>query len=176
MMDGLLFFSANAPLRLLRPLLPLRSQPTFFLLPTLQGLTVRLEEGRIKVARILIDSVIDREGLLQTGDIILQANGKDVKNPEELQKVIEESGEFIVFKIRPNTVEDTAGAQESDLKPVKAGRGKYFVRAMFDYNPEDDNLLPCQDIGLRFKHGDILEVGVDCSGRYCALQQWYQWW
>jgi hypothetical protein len=29
---------------------------------------------------------------------------------------------------------------------------------MFDYNPENDNLLPCQDIGLPFKHGDILEV------------------
>jgi hypothetical protein len=29
---------------------------------------------------------------------------------------------------------------------------------MFDYNPENDHLLPCQDIGLQFKRGDILEV------------------
>jgi hypothetical protein len=35
---------------------------------------------------------------------------------------------------------------------------QFFVRAMFDYNPENDNLLPCQDIGLQFKQGDILEV------------------
>ena len=39
----------------------------------LQGLTVRLEEGRIKVSRILVDSIIDRQGLVQCGDIILQA-------------------------------------------------------------------------------------------------------
>ena len=35
---------------------------------------------------------------------------------------------------------------------------QYFVRAMFDYQPDEDNLLPCRDIGLTFKHGDILEV------------------
>ena len=29
---------------------------------------------------------------------------------------------------------------------------------MYDYNPEEDNLLPCKDIGLTVKHGDILEV------------------
>ncbi len=29
---------------------------------------------------------------------------------------------------------------------------------MFDYHPEDDNLLPCKDIGLNVRHGDILEV------------------
>ena len=39
---------------------------------SLQGLTVRLEEGRIKVSRILVDSIIDRQGLVQCGDIILQ--------------------------------------------------------------------------------------------------------
>ena len=37
-----------------------------------QGLTVRLEEGRVVVARVLIDSIIDRQDLLSTGDIILQ--------------------------------------------------------------------------------------------------------
>ena len=35
---------------------------------------------------------------------------------------------------------------------------QFFVRAMFDYDPANDNLLPCQDIGLSFKRGDILEV------------------
>lgn len=36
---------------------------------------------------------------------------------------------------------------------------QFFVRAMFDYDPANDNLLPCQDIGLSFCRGDILEVG-----------------
>eukprot|EP00095_Tigriopus_kingsejongensis_P003278 maker-scaffold675_size187964-snap-gene-0.31 protein:Tk03278 transcript:maker-scaffold675_size187964-snap-gene-0.31-mRNA-1 annotation:"maguk p55 subfamily member 6" len=118
------------------------------------GLTVRLEGTRIKVARILIDSVIDRQGLLNTGDIILQANGKDVKNPEDLQKAIEDSGEFIVFKIMPNPCDSPT----NEMEPPKFGKDKFFLRAMFDYNPGDDNLLPCQDIGLPFRHGDILEI------------------
>ena len=37
---------------------------------------------------------------------------------------------------------------------------QFFIRALFDYNPENDNLLPCQDIGLPFSHGDIMEVKI----------------
>lgn len=49
-----------------------------------------------------------------------------MKNPEELQKAIEDSSsEFIVFKIRPTTNdEDEEDAQVSTVKPVKAGKGK----------------------------------------------------
>lgn len=32
------------------------------------------------------------------------------------------------------------------------------MRALYDYNPEDDTLLPCQQIGLPFNRGDILQV------------------
>ena len=35
---------------------------------------------------------------------------------------------------------------------------QFFVRALFNYNPENDQLLPCQDIGLSFQYGDIMEV------------------
>jgi len=33
-----------------------------------------------------------------------------------------------------------------------------YVRAHFDYDPKDDKLLPCPEIGLAFKKGDILQV------------------
>lgn len=32
------------------------------------------------------------------------------------------------------------------------------MRALFDYDPSTDALLPCQDIGLPFSRGDILQV------------------
>jgi len=44
-------------------------------------------------------------GLVHPGDVILQANGRDVKDPEKLQKAIEESGDFIVFKIQPSNAD-----------------------------------------------------------------------
>jgi hypothetical protein len=37
---------------------------------------------------------------------------------------------------------------------------QFYLRALFDYDPGEDSLVPCQDIGLSFRHGDILEVGV----------------
>lgn len=33
-----------------------------------------------------------------------------------------------------------------------------YMRALFDYNPSEDTLLPCKEIGLEFKRGDILQV------------------
>lgn len=33
-----------------------------------------------------------------------------------------------------------------------------YVRAHFDYEPTEDKLLPCPEIGLGFKKGDILQV------------------
>ena len=47
-----------------------------------------MEEGKVTVARILIDSIIDRQGLLRPGDVIVEANGQKIKNPEQLQEVI----------------------------------------------------------------------------------------
>ena len=121
---------------------------------------MRVEDGKVTVARILIDSVIDRQGLVRPGDVILQANGKTVRDPEQLQEVIEESEDnFIVFKIQPSAIYDYAAEDNLIAKPknYKIAK-KFFVRALFDYHPETDNLLPCQDIGLPFRHGDIMEV------------------
>ena len=85
---------------------------------SLQGLTVRLEGHKVTVARILIDSIIDRQGLLKTGDVILQANGKNIKDPEQLQTAIEESGAFVVFKILPSNIDQ----QEEENSKPKAGK------------------------------------------------------
>lgn len=32
------------------------------------------------------------------------------------------------------------------------------MRALFEYIPEEDTLLPCKEIGLRFDRGDILQI------------------
>lgn len=33
-----------------------------------------------------------------------------------------------------------------------------YMRALFDYDPTDDTLIPCKEIGLSFKKGEILQV------------------
>ena len=89
-----------------------------FWFSSFQGLTVRMEGNKVAVARILIDSIIDRQDLLRTGDVILQANGKNIKDPEQLQTAIEESGPFVVFKIQPSNVDQ----QEIESTLPKAGK------------------------------------------------------
>ena len=84
-----------------------------------------MEDGRVTVARILIDSVIDRQGLVRPGDVILQANGKPVRNPEQLQEVIEDSDPdedpFIVFKIQPSAEIDYT-ADQNFIAKTKTGK------------------------------------------------------
>jgi hypothetical protein len=124
------------------------------------GLTVSMEEGKVTVARILIDSIIDKQGLLRPGDVIVEANGQKIKNPEQLQEILAgvDDDTFIVFKIQPSATEDYIMDENQVAKPKPGKVAKFFVRALFSYNPETDNLLPCQDIGLSFNYGDVMEI------------------
>lgn len=123
------------------------------------GLTVTTDEaGKVIVARIIINSYIERQGLLRPGDLILEANGERVKNPEQLQTLIEESVEFITLKIQPTL--SVSQSQPSNIKEKTAAsqQNKYYVRCLFSYDPTKDSLLPCTEIGLPFRYGDILQV------------------
>ena len=33
-----------------------------------------------------------------------------------------------------------------------------FVRAQFDYDPGDDDLIPCAQAGIAFNTGDVLQI------------------
>lgn len=33
-----------------------------------------------------------------------------------------------------------------------------YMRALFDYDPSEDTLLPCREIGLPFQKGDVLQI------------------
>lgn len=33
-----------------------------------------------------------------------------------------------------------------------------FVKALFDYDPNEDNSIPCKEAGLAFKKGSILQI------------------
>lgn len=33
-----------------------------------------------------------------------------------------------------------------------------FVKALFDYDPKEDNAIPCKEAGLAFKKGSILQI------------------
>ncbi|XP_042907805.1 protein PALS2 isoform X2 [Parasteatoda tepidariorum] len=109
------------------------------------GITVRKEEDNLVIARILAGGIIDRQGLLNVGDTILEVNSVEVHTPMDLQQQLQKSLGSVTFKIRPSNTDLIAPAQT-------------FVKALYAYDPSKDSLLPCKEIGLSFKQGDVLQV------------------
>ncbi|KAG7207514.1 hypothetical protein KM043_009146 [Ampulex compressa] len=113
------------------------------------GLTVQVDEsGNLIIARILGGSTAARQGLLRTGEVILEVNGKEVHNPDQLQQAIQEAKENLSLKVAPGIASDGQRQVKSTC----------YMRALFDYDPAEDTLLPCREIGLPFQKGDVLQI------------------
>lgn len=115
------------------------------------GATIRRDEstGAIIVARIMKGGPADRSGLIHVGDELKEVNGipVDDKKPEEIIRILAQSQGAITFKVVPG-VKEEASIKEPQM----------FVKAVFDYNPKDDNTIPCKEAGLPFKKGCILQI------------------
>uniref|UniRef100_A0A8C6UUN9 Membrane protein, palmitoylated 3a (MAGUK p55 subfamily member 3) n=1 Tax=Neogobius melanostomus TaxID=47308 RepID=A0A8C6UUN9_9GOBI len=115
------------------------------------GATIRRDEatGAVLVARIMRGGAADRSGLVHVGDELREVNGVTVMNkrPDEISQLLSQSQGSITLKIIP------AIKEEDRLK-----ESKVFMRALFDYVPLEDKATPCQEAGLPFKKGDILQV------------------
>ncbi|XP_040011457.1 MAGUK p55 subfamily member 3 [Xiphias gladius] len=115
------------------------------------GATIRRDEatGAVIVARIMRGGAADRSGLVHVGDELREVNGVSVihKRPDEISQLLSQSQGSITLKIIP------AIKEEDRLK-----ESKVYMRALFDYIPLEDRATPCQEAGLPFKRGDILQV------------------
>ncbi|KAK5624282.1 MAGUK p55 subfamily member 3 [Crenichthys baileyi] len=115
------------------------------------GATIRRDEttGAVIVARIMRGGAADRSGLVRVGDELREVNGVSVihKRPDEISQLLSQSQGSITLKIIP------AIKEEDRLR-----ESKVYMRALFDYTPLEDKATPCQEAGLPFKRGDILQV------------------
>ncbi|XP_019387034.1 PREDICTED: MAGUK p55 subfamily member 7 isoform X2 [Crocodylus porosus] len=115
------------------------------------GATIKRDEhtGAIVVARIMRGGAADRSGLIHVGDELREVNGipVDDKKPEEIIQILAQSQGAITFKIIPSVKEE-----------MPAKDGKMFIRALFDYDPNEDKAIPCKEAGLAFRKGEILHV------------------
>lgn len=111
------------------------------------GVTVKVEDNNIVVARILAGSLADKQGALQVGDVILSVNNREVYTPEQLQEQLRMTinEDTVILKIVPSFREEL---------PTLC----IYLRALFNYDPNEDSLLPCKEVGVSFNQGDILEV------------------
>ncbi|XP_077347165.1 MAGUK p55 subfamily member 7 [Lithobates pipiens] len=115
------------------------------------GATIKKDEntGAIVVARIMRGGAADRSGLIHVGDELREVNGISVedKKPEEIIHILAQSQGAITFKIIPTVKEE-----------LPNNEGKMFVKALFDYYPNEDKAIPCREAGLAFRKGDVLQI------------------
>ncbi|VDN53903.1 unnamed protein product [Dracunculus medinensis] len=112
------------------------------------GITLKVtEDGHCLVARIMHGGMIHRQATLHVGDEIREINGVSVNNQsvEALQRMLRDARGAVTFKIVPSYRSAPPACE-------------IFVRAQFDYDPAQDDLIPCPQAGVPFKTGDILQV------------------
>ncbi|KAI8427591.1 hypothetical protein MSG28_002087 [Choristoneura fumiferana] len=114
------------------------------------GLTVTTDEhGQLIVARIMAGSAAAKQALLSVGDVLLEVDGVQIDTEDQLKEAVSKPNDRVTLKVGPNLKE-----KSSQL----TNKLTCYMRALFDYNPKEDTLLPCKEIGLEFKKGDILQV------------------
>ncbi|XP_024873150.1 peripheral plasma membrane protein CASK isoform X3 [Temnothorax curvispinosus] len=124
------------------------------------GITLKMnEDGQCFVARIMHGGMIHRQATLHVGDEIREINGIPVQNQSvnALQKILREARGSVTFKIVPSyrSAPPPCEVQLFRIKPLPV---LIFVRAQFDYDPLEDELIPCAQAGISFKTGDILQI------------------
>ncbi|XP_069104967.1 peripheral plasma membrane protein CASK-like isoform X2 [Argopecten irradians] len=120
------------------------------------GITLKLnDQGQCLVARIMHGGMIHRQGTLHVGDEIREINNVSVVNKtvEVLQRMLKELSGSVTFKVIPQPLLSMFGGHGDNNS-----HNQIYVRALFDYCPEDDDIIPCRQAGVPFKCGDILQV------------------
>uniref|UniRef100_F1KS75 MAGUK p55 subfamily member 5 n=1 Tax=Ascaris suum TaxID=6253 RepID=F1KS75_ASCSU len=122
---------------------------------TYLGATVRNEGEKVIVGRVVKGGVAERSNLLREGDELIEANGHDLRGRSvtEVCDILRSiSGELSLVVVPSSKAEIDGGSDKSNTTIVQ------HVRALFDYDPEDDFYVPCKELALKFQRGDILHV------------------
>ena len=132
------------------------------------GLTVQQKDGCVVVTRILSGGIAEQVGVIDLGDIVLEVNNMPINSAEDLTALVTMSEKSIHFLVKKTPEEDLKkfGIPNTPSLRRKIHEKALFadqkvlnhMKALFDYNPYDDNLNPCPEAGLHFQYGDILAI------------------
>lgn len=106
-------------------------------------------------------------GHITVGNIVLEVNNIPVHSADDLSALVALSDKSVQFLIKRIPEKDlkrygipatpSLRKQLNEKTPPEA-RVLCHVRALFDYDPYQDNLVPCADAALAFSRGDVLAV------------------
>jgi guanylate kinase len=131
------------------------------------GLTVKVEGECVVVSRILDGGLIDRTGQIDLGDIVVEVGGTPIQTVDDLMYQVAQSGTKITFLVKKTPPEDLKKLAISQTPSLRKAMNQNanpeqkvlcYVKALFNYDPKEDNIHPCAEIGLMFFTGDILAI------------------
>ena len=131
------------------------------------GLTVQQRDNVVVVTRILAGGLADLSGLLQLGDVVVEVNNIPINSAEDLSALVAMADKKIHFLVKKTPEKDLKKygipntpslRKQINDKIVPEQRVLCHVRALFDYDPFQDNLVPCPEAALGFMYNDILAV------------------
>lgn len=116
-----------------------RMYSTLLTLTLFQGVTFRVVRGEMVIARILHGSSIDRQGMLHTGDIIREVNGREVgSDPHVLQELLRDCSGSITLKVLPS-YKDTPAPPQVQKKEVSFSEftWRWLIILVSFFSPHD---------------------------------------
>lgn len=135
------------------------------------GATVRNEsDGSVIIGRIVKGGVAEKCGLLHEGDEILEVNGIEMRgrNVNDVCDLLSEMTgtlTFVILEREHSMIDHSCSLLSKSASGLQEHHNKsnvVYLKALFDYDPNDDVYIPCRELGICFTKGDILHV-VDQS-------------
>lgn len=145
------------------------------------GATIKNDGKRVVIGRVLSGGLAHKSGLLREGDEVLAVNGVPMlgKNINQVVELIEAMDGTLSLTIKgkdkipskdialagdskkfgQSTDKITISSNENiDNSDTTNNKSKIFLRAFFDFEGQHDEFIPCKELGLSFRKGDILSV------------------
>jgi hypothetical protein len=131
------------------------------------GLTIsRSECGTIHIARIVVGGIAANTQLFQINDRILEIND-EIMTGHSLDYVctlMSNTTGLIKFLLAP------------PINPNLISYQTFYVRALYAYDPFNDPLIPCKELGLAFQCGDILRIVARDENVTKMNDSYVSWW
>jgi hypothetical protein len=136
------------------------------------GLTIsRSDSGTIHIARIIMGSLASNTQLFQINDRILEINDEPVTGHslDYICSLMCNTTGLIKFLLAPPLFSTIIHNHHISYQT-------FFVRALYAYDPYNDPLIPCKELGLQFQRGDILRIVARDENYIKTNESYVSWW
>jgi hypothetical protein len=136
------------------------------------GLTIsRSDSGIIHIARIVVGGLASNTQLFQINDRILEINDQPItgRSLDYICSLMSNTTGLIKFLLAPPLF-------SAIIHNNNISYQTFYVRALYAYDPYNDPLIPCKELGLQFQRGDILRIVARDENFLKINESYVSWW